>query len=181
MYEYAFLNSNPDQNLFYNLCKGSKHTYGAAGHYVSYLYCRSLSHVEITLMNAYIKGAISKQILRYLATFKREREMLNLWLPSLQALTALHLLNMLAKMIIWHSLYSSKHSVNYSGISFFKKPRFRNIQICKVEKILKGSLDSIPSPSPSVKIQIMGGKVCFRCEGKTLLGIVYKLLKTKKC
>ena len=28
----------------------------------------------------------------------------------------------------------------------------------KVEKILKGSLDSIPSPSPSVKIKIMGGK-----------------------
>ena len=30
----------------------------------------------------------------------------------------------------------------------------------KVDKILKGSLDSIQSPSPSVKIQIMGGKVC---------------------
>ena len=30
----------------------------------------------------------------------------------------------------------------------------------KVERILKGSLDSILSPSPSVKIQIMGGKVC---------------------
>ena len=29
----------------------------------------------------------------------------------------------------------------------------------KIETILKGSLDSIPSPSPSVKIQIMGGKV----------------------
>ena len=29
----------------------------------------------------------------------------------------------------------------------------------KVEKILKGSLDFIPSPSPSVKIQIMGGKI----------------------
>ena len=28
----------------------------------------------------------------------------------------------------------------------------------KVEKILKGSLDSIPSPLPSVEIQIMGGK-----------------------
>ena len=41
----------------------------------------------------------------------------------------------------------------------------------KVEKILKGSLDSIPSPAPSVKIQIMGGKVCFRCKGKTLLGV----------
>ena len=45
----------------------------------------------------------------------------------------------------------------------------------KVEKILKGSLDSIPSPSPSVKIQIMGGKVCLRCKGKTLLGVVNKL------
>ena len=32
----------------------------------------------------------------------------------------------------------------------------------KVEKILKGSLDSIPSPSPLVKIQIMGGKVYLR-------------------
>ena len=28
-----------------------------------------------------------------------------------------------------------------------------------LEKILKGSLDSMPSPSTSVKIQIMGGKV----------------------
>ena len=33
-----------------------------------------------------------------------------------------------------------------------------NILVFKVEKILKGSLDSISSPSPSVKIQIMGGK-----------------------
>ena len=42
---------------------------------------------------------------------------------------------------------------------------------CKVEKILKGSLDSISSPSPSLKIQIMGGKVCLKRKGKTLLGI----------
>ena len=49
----------------------------------------------------------------------------------------------------------------------------------KVEKILKGSLDLIPSPSPSVKIQIMGEKICLRCKGKTLLGVVNKLLKTK--
>jgi hypothetical protein len=48
----------------------------------------------------------------------------------------------------------------------------------KVEKILKGSLDSIPTPSPSVKIQIMGGKVCLRFKGKTLLGVVNKLLIT---
>ena len=49
----------------------------------------------------------------------------------------------------------------------------------KVENILKGSLDLIPSPSSSVKIQIMGWKVCLMCKGKTLLGIVNKLLKTK--
>ena len=40
----------------------------------------------------------------------------------------------------------------------------------KVEKILKRSLDSIPSPSSSVKIQIMGGKVHLRCKSTTLLG-----------
>ena len=32
-------------------------------------------------------------------------------------------------------------------------------RLSKVENILKGSLDSIPSPSPSVNIQIIGGKV----------------------
>ena len=53
------------------------------------------------------------------------------------------------------------------------------IVIIKVEKILKGSVDSIPSPLPSVKIQIMGGKVCLSCKGKTLLGIINKLLNTK--
>ena len=46
-----------------------------------------------------------------------------------------------------------------------------------VEHILKASLDLIPSPS--MKIQIMGGKVCLRCKGKILLGVVNKLLKTK--
>ena len=49
----------------------------------------------------------------------------------------------------------------------------------KVENILKCSLDSIPSHSASVKIRIMGGKVCLGCKGKTLLGVVNKLLKTK--
>ena len=49
----------------------------------------------------------------------------------------------------------------------------------KVEKISKGSLDSIPSPSPSVKIQIMDGEVCLRFKGKTLLGDVNKLFVFK--
>ena len=44
--------------------------------------------------------------------------------------------------------------------------------MCKVEKILKCNLDSILLPWTSVKIQIMGGKVCLRRKGKTLLGIV---------
>ena len=47
----------------------------------------------------------------------------------------------------------------------------------KVEKILKGSLDSILSPSPSVKIQIMGGKICFSCKAETLLGVLPLCLK----
>ena len=51
---------------------------------------------------------------------------------------------------------------------------------CKVEKILKGSLDSIPSPSPLVKIQIIGRKIWLMCKGKTLLGVVNILLETKR-
>ena len=49
----------------------------------------------------------------------------------------------------------------------------------KAENIFKGSLDFIQSPTPSVKIQIMARKVCLRCKGKTLLGVVNKLLKAK--
>ena len=52
------------------------------------------------------------------------------------------------------------------------------LNIVKVEKFLKGILDSIPSPSLSVTIQIMGGKVC-----KELLGIVNKkfVYKAQQC
>ena len=51
----------------------------------------------------------------------------------------------------------------YSGLLKLSFPFY------KVKQILEDSLDSIPSPS--VKIQIMGGKVGLRCKGKTL-GIV---------
>ena len=67
--------------------------------------------------------------------------------------------------LVWNCSLPNHHSIrniNLSIHSFF----------IKLEKILKGSLHSIPSPSPSVKIQIMGRKVCFRCNGKTLLGVV---------
>ena len=53
------------------------------------------------------------------------------------------------------------------------------IPMDKVEKISEDSLDSIPSPLPSVKIQISGGKVYLRCKGKILLGVVNKLLRIK--
>ena len=50
-------------------------------------------------------------------------------------------------------------------------------EVSKVEFFLKGRLDLIPSPSQ--KIQIMDGKVGLMCKGKTLLGVVNKLLNTK--
>ena len=53
------------------------------------------------------------------------------------------------------------------------------LKIGKIEKILKGRLDLISSPSPLMKIQIIGGKVCLRCKGKTLLGIVNKFFVFK--
>ena len=66
--------------------------------------------------------------------------------------------------------------MRYSPPLKLKPFEFLAISNRKVEKILKGSLDSILSPS--VKIQIIGGKVCLRCKGKILLGVVNKLLKT---
>ena len=49
----------------------------------------------------------------------------------------------------------------------------------KVEKIIKGSLDSIPSPSPLVKIQIMGGKVYLMSERQNITACCQHFLKTK--
>ena len=75
-----------------------------------------------------------------------------------------------------------------SKIDLFKGVNFRlrlifnhgySAYSSKVEKVLKGSLNLIPPPLPLVNIQIMGGKVCLRCKGLTLLVVVNKLLKTK--
>ena len=46
-------------------------------------------------------------------------------------------------------------------IKMMKDSGAQGLDLDKVEKILKGSLNSIPSPSRSVKIQIMSGKVCY--------------------
>ena len=53
------------------------------------------------------------------------------------------------------------------------------LSLFKVENILKGSLVLIPSPSTSVKIKIMGRKVCLSCKGKTLLGLSTNFWKQK--
>ena len=50
--------------------------------------------------------------------------------------------------------------------AWFNGVIFKVPNICKAGKNLKGRLDLILSPSLSVKIQIMGGKVCLRCKGK---------------
>ena len=44
----------------------------------------------------------------------------------------------------------------------FYQKNLQHIYMFKVEKNLKGSLVLIPSPSASVKIQIMGRKFCLR-------------------
>ena len=81
--------------------------------------------------------------------------------------------------------YETKEEVFFQSSSsvflriFFSQTR-HSLFFMKVLNIPPNdSLDSIPSLSPSVKIQIFGGKVCLWCKGKTLLGIVNKLLKTK--
>jgi hypothetical protein len=59
-------------------------------------------------------------------------------------------------------------SMKCQSLTKRRKGEFLN----KVENILKGCLDSIPSPS--VKIQIVGWKFCLRCKGKTLLGFLFQ-------
>ena len=59
--------------------------------------------------------------------------------------------------------FGKKVAIINSGIKPFQN-RIQNehayplLIIHKVEKVLKGSLDLIPSPSPSVKIQIIDGE-----------------------
>ena len=77
----------------------------------------------------------------------------------------------------------SKH-LRFTSLFFSISIHLReNTAAWKVEKILKGSLDLIPSPS--VKIQILGGKVCLRRKGKTLLDFLFCFQKfvdiTQQC
>ena len=61
-------------------------------------------------------------------------------------------------------LFYCKHETQLS--SPFETFSYLVMKVRSIEKILKGSLDLISSPS--AKIQIMVGKVFLQCKGKTL-------------
>ena len=85
------------------------------------------------------------------------------------------IVSQLWRMILWNSSFTL-----WTVVLFFVLiDKNILIRLSKVEKILKGSPDLIPSCSLSVKIQIMGRKVCLRRKGKSLLGIVNKLFVFK--
>ena len=67
--------------------------------------------------------------------------------------------NLLEPHLIFFIIQSPSKLFNY----FAQKRRVKNI--------LKGSLDLIPSPPPSVKIQIIGGKICLQCNAQQCFAI----------
>ena len=83
---------------------------------------------------------------------------------------------MIGKLYVINKYLCKNQSFTLGTLEFVELICFGMTEIIlpngKVKKILKGSPDLIPSPSPSLKIQIMGGKVCLKCKGKTLLGVV---------
>ena len=85
---------------------------------------------------------------------------------------------MIGKLYVINKYLCKNQSFTLGTLEFVELICFGMTEIIlpngKVKKILKGSLDLIPSPSPSLKIQIMGGKVCFRSKGKTLLGFTFE-------
>ena len=73
----------------------------------------------------------------------------------------------------------TRGAIKYHEYLFWKVRKSSTLYIFKIKTILKVNMDSIPSPSPLVNIQIMDGKVWLRYKGKTLLGDVSKLFVFK--
>ena len=81
----------------------------------------------------------------------------------------------------WLELESCSGSTIWERKRCWESLKIRYVfRFVKVEKILEGSQDSIPSFSFLVKFQIMSRKICLSCKGKTLLGIVANFWKQKK-
>ena len=79
------------------------------------------------------------------------------------------------------TIFAYFYEVNTKCYSYKKHKKFMNSKTHKVEKILKGSLDSIPSPSPSVKSQIMGGKFAWGVKAKHCCTLSTNFWKQKFC
>ena len=78
----------------------------------------------------------------------------------------------------WAGLYAQGFYCDlncWTGSSWIDPNYFQKNPAVKVKKNQEDTLHLILSPPASVKIQNMGGKICLRCKGKTLLGIVNKL------
>ena len=76
---------------------------------------------------------------------------------------------------------TADRSSNSNSFPSVRKKILNGVRVAEREKKkeINFEFNEISSPSPSVKIQIMGRKICLKCKGKTLLSIVNKLLKTK--
>ena len=76
---------------------------------------------------------------------------------------------------------TADRSSNSNSFPSVRKKILNGVRVAEREKKkeINFEFNEISSPSPSVKIQIMGGKICLRCNGKTLLSVVNKLLKSK--
>ena len=72
-----------------------------------------------------------------------------------------YIIHNLGKSFLKENSYHNAHAKHFFNISKYEWKLFHD----KVEKILKGSLDSILS-LPSVKIQIMGGKFAWGVKAK---------------
>ena len=70
----------------------------------------------------------------------------------------------------WAGLYAQGFYCDlncWTGSSWIDPNYFQKNPAVKVKKNQEDTLHSIPSPSPSVKIQNMGGKICWSSKGKT--------------
>ena len=72
-----------------------------------------------------------------------------------------YIIHNLGKSFLKENSYHNAHAKHFFNISKYEWKLFHD----KVEKIVKGSLDSILS-LPSVKIQIMGGKFAWGVKAK---------------
>ena len=127
--------------------------------------CTKMVNCMLALISSLICFTISKWTLVPWCPF---------WWCYLVILGTIHILrkHYIAQNLIWLPNFSQEmfcfcqnKRMYFSTLYFDKIFMLQLGFFSKIEKILKCSLDSIPLPSPSLKIQIMGGKVSLRYKG----------------